>query len=412
MVVVAVLLFHAFQRQLTGAFFAFALHPEAMALLEQSREDQRLLATLDPESRDAYRQRFDEVQRLVQRMKILEHNREELARRYEQVLLALFLGTIALATGSVLWQRRRDEDRLERLRLALADLAAGRTDLHLGKLGGGTLGRIAGMVEETSRRMARDRRRLRSLENLSAWQEAARRHAHEMKTPLTGARLELERLDGMVGTPDQRDEARDAVRSVRQELERLGRFTREFTSFARLPRPSLGQVDLAELVSAFVDAFAGAWDNLRLELPASDGDGAIEPGPRVLADRDMLRQVLVNLCDNSSLALASREPASDGAEPGRIAFSWGVDGDQAWLEVADDGPGVDPSLAERIFEPYVTTRTIGEGMGLGLAICRKILLDHGGDLELVRDGRPGAVFRLGLPTAEAALAESGSQARL
>ncbi len=56
------------------------------------------------------------------------------------------------------------------------------------------------------------------------------------------------------------------------------------------------------------------------------------------------------------------------------------------LDVADDGPGVAPEIRGRIFEPYTTTRKIGEGMGLGLAICRKILLDHGGDLELVGGG--------------------------
>ena len=391
----AVLLFDAFQRQMSGAWFAFALHPEALSLLERSLEDQKLLAESHPDESTVYRQHFDEIQTLLQRLRVLEHNRDALAGRYESVLLGLFVSTIALTVGFLVLRQRRDEQRLERLGHALGDLAAGQSDLVIGERGGDVIGRIARMVEETSRRMARDRRRLRSLENLSAWQEAARRHAHEMKTPLTGARLELERLQDLLRRCDEKGEpARQAVDGVRHELERLGRFTREFTSFARLPRPSLRPVDLGRLAAEFVTTFDGAWPQLTL---AHDSTDDLKP---VLADRDMLRQVLVNLCDNSAHAI-------DGAERerGAVTIRGGAAGDQVWLEIADDGPGVPAELRPRLFEPYVTTRGIGEGMGLGLAICRKILLDHGGDLEL-RPNEPtdqtevdeaGAVFRLTLP---------------
>ena len=67
------------------------------------------------------------------------------------------------------------------------------------------------------------------------------------------------------------------------------------------------------------------------------------------------------------------------------------------LDVADDGPGVDEAVRGRLFEPYTTSRGIGEGMGLGLAISKKILLDHGGDLELVASSAAGTTFRLTLP---------------
>jgi C4-dicarboxylate-specific signal transduction histidine kinase len=105
----------------------------------------------------------------------------------------------------------------------------------------------------------------------------------------------------------------------------------------------------------------------------------------VQADREMLRQVLVNLCNNSALA---------GAHA--VAFRVGRNGASATLDVSDDGPGIATEIRGRIFEPYITTRPIGEGMGLGLAISKKILLDHGGDLELRRSDR-GASFRLTLP---------------
>jgi two-component system C4-dicarboxylate transport sensor histidine kinase DctB len=77
----------------------------------------------------------------------------------------------------------------------------------------------------------------------------------------------------------------------------------------------------------------------------------------------------------------------------------GAVNDMVSVEVADSGPGVNPAVRDRLFEPYATTRGLGEGMGLGLAISKKILLDHGGDLELADTSPRGTTFRLTLPAA-------------
>jgi signal transduction histidine kinase len=201
---------------------------------------------------------------------------------------------------------------------------------------------------------------------------------------LTAARLELERLRrGEAASPE---EVRQAAASLAEELERLSRFTRQFTSFARLPRPRPAEHDLGGAVAELTAAFARAWPGLTLRF-------ASPPSPlRAVFDREMLRQVLVNLCDNTAHALEE-----SGGRPGKVEFRLMETADAAVLEVADDGPGVPPAIRATLFEPYVTTRKVGEGMGLGLAISRKILLDHGGDLELVDTAGPGAVFRLTLP---------------
>jgi signal transduction histidine kinase len=264
-------------------------------------------------------------------------------------------------------------------------LSAGQEDLEIGDRGRDTLGRIAGMIEETSRAMARDRKRLAYLKNLSLWQETARRHAHEMRTPLTAARLELSRLTRLLEGEEQ-EEARQVAGSVGEELERLGRFTQQFTSFARLPQPRQTVHDLGAVVEEFVGTFASAWPNLTLRFEPPAG-----PLPAAL-DRDMLRQVLVNLCDNSSLALRA---SGDGN--GAVTLRPGEAGRNVLLDVADDGPGIPPEIRPRVFEPYVTTRQVGEGMGLGLAISKKILLDHGGDLELAGSSGAGTTFRLTFP---------------
>jgi len=398
MATVAAVLFHLFQRQLSGTLFAFSVHPEVLAELEASLEDQRRLARLDPEHEAAYRRRFEELSTLDHRLQVLRHAREDLVRRYEQILLVAFAAIAVVVAGAWGWRQRRQANRLARLRDALADLAGGLTDIEIGERGRDIIGRIAAMVETTSRRMARDRRRLAALTNLSAWQEAARRHAHEMRAPLTGARLELERLDGLLEREHlaQGETIRQASQGARQELERLGTFTRQFTSFARLPRPQARELDLVALLEELVATFASAWPNLRLEL-----EPCAEPA-RVAADRDMLRQVLVNLCDNSSQALGER-PGAVRLVP-RIL---GPRGGQVALDVRDDGPGVDETVRARLFEPYTTTRRIGEGMGLGLAISKKILLDHDGDLELLATSPQGTTFRLTLPRSPESSRENG-----
>ncbi len=444
LLVAALLLFEVCARQLTGAWFTFGVHPEVLRQLELALGDQKRLAGLDPAGAARYHRRFAAVESLLGRLRILEYNRDEVVGRYQAALLIVFGALAAAAAGVYLAGRVRQQGRLDRLRGALARLSAGEVDVEVGERRRDLIGRVGAMVEETSRAMARDRRRLASLENLAAWQEAARRQAHEMRTPLTAARLDLGRLHGLLvgedgdldgGDGGRRGESLQLADSVLEELDRLGRFTQAFTSFARLPKPRLCRGDLGVFVTEFAATFGSAWPNLVLvaaaapavpgpgpPLPAAAPPAAHRGPPRLSFDRDLLRQVLVNLCDNSSQALAAAsggEAAANGgaAVRGTVTFTFTFtsaldDGSSRGaarrqdrtspsvvaLEVADDGPGIPAAVLPRLFEPYVTTRRVGEGMGLGLAISRKILLDHGGDLELARTSAAGSVFRLLLPS--------------
>jgi two-component system nitrogen regulation sensor histidine kinase NtrY len=210
-----------------------------------------------------------------------------------------------------------------------------------------------------------------------------------MRTPLTAARLELSRLQQLLPA-EVNEETRQAAVSVGEELERLGKFTQQFTSFARLPQPRATVHDLGPVVEEFVATFAAAWPNLTLRYESPG-----RPLPAAL-DRDMLRQVLVNLCDNSSLAIRSTGEAP-GGEIGTVTLRPGEAAGGVVLDVSDNGPGIPPEIRPRVFEPYVTTRRVGEGMGLGLAISKKILLDHGGDLEVLASSGAGTTFRLTVP---------------
>lgn len=397
--------FYLFERRLSRSWFAFGVHPEVVTAVEHWRDDQKRLARLDPAQEVSYRRRFDEAQTLLERLRVLEYNRREIVRRYEIALLAAVVGILVLSGSAHVVRQARQEGRLLRLQTALGELAAGRPDVRMERRRGerrrDIIGRIATMVERASRLMMRDRRRLASLENLSSWQESARRHAHEIRTPLAAARLELARLGDLLAALPEGAERAELARlqeSLAQELDRLNAFTKRFTSFARLPQPALARHDLGKLTGEFAELFATAWPELGVRFAAPG-----RPLP-ALVDPEMLRQVLVNLGDNSAQALRER------GRRGTLALSLAETDGGVVLDVADDGPGVSPDLRGRLFEPYTTSRRIGEGMGLGLAIARKILLDHGGDLELLAASEAGTTFRLLLPRPPEVLVEAGSPA--
>lgn len=376
--------FHLLHRQLLGVLPAPGASDEVVAALSRSQADLKQLAGYDPAHRDAYHARFEALQALANRLRIVDHNREAIAERQEALVLGAGIAALVAFGLTLLAGARRDARRLRRIGEALEGLAAGERGLRLADRGRDHIGVIARMIERTSDVIARQRQRLASLRHLASWQEAARRQAHELRTPLTVARLELDRLRAELARGPCTESAGRSLAEAGGELRRVEQLVQRFATFARLPQPDPRREDVGQLVRDFTATFADAWPGLRLEAEGR------EAGCTACLDRAMIRQVLVNLCDNAARALAGR--------PGTVRLTVHVDEPAGVLalDVADDGPGVPAEVRARVFQPYVTTSAPGQGMGLGLAISRKILLDHGGDLELL-DTTHGATFRLTLP---------------
>jgi signal transduction histidine kinase len=334
-VAAATLLFHSIVHVASSVWLDVMVRPDVREVIERSLADQKTLRGLDPANEKRYRRRFDDTQRLLNRIDVVTMNRERLLRRFDLILAGMFASSLFGATFLWTIRQRRHEAR--------------RRDEYMARL--------------------------------AAWQEASRRHAHEIKTPLTAARMEVDRLVSLMSASAQDDELQRAVESVNEEFDRLTRFTKEFSSFATIGQPLLRPEALERLLAEFCEMFAGAWPTLELRVAAS-------PGPSMAnVDRDLMRQVLVNLCTNSAHATSGS---------GTVDFTVTRAGDRVFVDVSDNGTGIAPSIQRRIFEPYVTTRRIGDGMGLGLAISRKILLDHGGDLTLLSSTPAGSTFRLTL----------------
>jgi two-component system nitrogen regulation sensor histidine kinase NtrY len=233
------------------------------------------------------------------------------------------------------------------------------------------------------------RRRLAASNRVAAWREVARRVAHEVKNPLAPIRAAIETLRRLRARDDPAfDEYFDeASRTVLEEVHRIAGIVTEFTRFARLapPRPSV--IDLADVADHVTGLLRPSGDGAIVEVHA-------ESRPmHARADRDQVIQVLTNLVSNALDAL--RE--TDG---GRVDVRLEADDTEGYVRVTveDNGPGIPEDMAQRLFEPYATTKA--HGTGLGLAIAQRIATEHGGELTCIfpQDSEArGARFRLRLP---------------
>ena len=237
-----------------------------------------------------------------------------------------------------------------------------------------------------------------SAQRMAAWGDVARRIAHEIKNPLTPIALSAERIKRkfrpQVTEPDDLDQYTDVI--VRQTND-LRRIVDEFSKFARMPEPDRRENDLAALVR----------DAALLQENGQPGVTFVTDIPKeaVLMDLDatMISQALTNLIKNAGEAIETLH--EKGAPPGhrpeiRIRFS--TEPEIATIRIMDNGIGLPPDRA-RLFEPYVTTRE--KGTGLGLPIVKKIIEEHGGTLALLDapvfegNDRPGAMAEIRLPRA-------------
>ncbi len=214
-----------------------------------------------------------------------------------------------------------------------------------------------------------------SAQRMAAWGDVARRIAHEIKNPLTPIQLSAERIKRKfrdeVAETDKMDQMTDVI--IRQTGD-LRRIVDEFSKFARMPEPVLAVNDLVELVRDAITLQEAGLPNVRL---VSD-----LPEVEVLADLDstMVTQALTNLIKNAGEAIETlREKDEAVTVIPEIRVTMSTFGDRAEIRVEDNGIGL-PEDRARLFEPYVTTRD--KGTGLGLPIVKKIIEEHGGTLTL------------------------------
>jgi nitrogen fixation/metabolism regulation signal transduction histidine kinase len=331
---------------------------------------------------------LDEARVLGEEVRRLEQLGAELPRTYARSFGLLLLAASFIAAGLGIWLARRTTRRVTRLVGAVQQLAAG--DLSVQVDPGRSRDEVAGLARAFNamvREVKESRDRIVYLEKISGWQEVARRLAHEIKNPLTPIQLAFQQLEARwraaPGDPRFGQLVDDAGQIVREEIATLQRLVEEFSGFAKLPEVKPEAADLGEFLEEFLKTSPQLAEGAELEVVRVAG-----PTP-VALDRTLFRRVLANLCLN----------AIEAVKPQRARIRIGVarTRDRAVLTVADEGPGIERELRERIFDPYFTTK--GTGTGLGLAIVKKIVLQHGGEIQAGERPGGGASFTVALPLA-------------
>ncbi len=209
-----------------------------------------------------------------------------------------------------------------------------------------------------------------SAQRAQAWGEVARRLAHEIKNPLTPIQLSAERLGmKLQGKLQATEQAllNKSVATIVDQVDAMKRLVNEFRDYARLPAAQIQELDMNALLQDVVCLYEASAVPVQLQLEAV---------PTVLADPQQVRQVVHNLVQNAQDAT----PA--GAGPVLVRTRLSDSGRWVRVMVLDCGPGFEPAILKRAFEPYVTTKT--KGTGLGLAVVKKIMDDHGGRIELAQ----------------------------
>jgi nitrogen fixation/metabolism regulation signal transduction histidine kinase len=231
------------------------------------------------------------------------------------------------------------------------------------------------------------RRQVEYLQRMGVWQDVARRLAHEIKNPLTPIQLAVQQCVSSYKGADT-DAARfaklltDAGDIVEEEIASLRRLVDTFRTLGALPKVEAAPIALAEVI-----------EDLQLD-PTMAARLSFEPPPEpvtVRADKLLLKRVLVNLVENGIQA------GQEAGTPGDVVIRWAPRGAVVEISVDDHGKGVAAEAREKIFEPYMTTKSAGTG--LGLSIARKLAIEHGGNLRVSPERAPtgGARFVVTLP---------------
>jgi two-component system nitrogen regulation sensor histidine kinase NtrY len=226
---------------------------------------------------------------------------------------------------------------------------------------------------------------LERAQRLAAWREVARRIAHEVKNPLTPIQLSAQRLqrrfsERLAGEGDAAifQECTDVI--IRQ-VEEMKQLVDEFSQFARLPEVKPRPGDFAAFLEESLVLFRQAHKRVHFILNIQDRP------PEFSFDPEQMRRVLTNILDNAVAAM-------NGMGVVRLILKMD-EFSGLKLTIQDNGPGLDPKIKDRLFDPHVTTKESGQG--LGLAIVRTIISDHGGFIRASSRPDEGATFVIELP---------------
>jgi two-component system nitrogen regulation sensor histidine kinase NtrY len=298
---------------------------------------------------------------------------------YTFVLLTAAIWIVALL--ALIYFAHRISRPIQQLATGLSEVAAGHLDYRVPIAGDDEIGAAIQTFNRMADELKQSQERLVYVARLESWQALARKMAHEVKNSLTPIRLTMEEIAARQSGPS-REFFEQAAQIVVDEVMSLERRVRAFSEFASEPEIEPKTIDINSLLEERI-AF------LKAAHPEVVYNTRLAPDhPQAFADEDLVKGMLTNLLENAAQAV----------KPGGVVL--GVTtaaSDRVAIEVHDSGPGIHPQARGSLFEPTISFKR--GGMGLGLSIARKSALLAGGDILLVQGELGGAAFRVLLPVA-------------
>ncbi|TMQ65308.1 MAG: HAMP domain-containing protein [Candidatus Eisenbacteria bacterium] len=328
---------------------------------------------------------FDQIQRVGEGVGF--YRRFSVVRDVSRIYLLLLVFAVALTLSVLaLWVAtalaRGMTRPLHRIEDALERVAAGDLEARVAPAGAAEMRALAQRFNAMTERLAGARLALQEAEREAAWRDVARRLAHEFKNLLTPMSLSLHRLRRRAGAvpENERVAVDESLKALSQSVDQMARLAEQFSQYARLPEPRFERIDLGEVTRAAVALHEH--EGITIVVMGDD------PTP-VRGDGLLLSRAIHNLVLN----------ACEASEPGAtVELRVTARGGEAMVEVLDRGSGLDPEVEPRLFEPYVSTKRRGSGLGLSLA--RDIAGQHRGTVRLENREGGGAQALLRLPLDE------------
>ena len=311
----------------------------------------------------------------------------DIRRGVSRTLLAVAAVLWLAALSALVFLAARISRPVQRLTEALGQVAAGDLSVRVPPGGRDEIGAAMDAFNRMSTQLQQARERLIQVTRLHTWQALARKMAHEVKNSLTPIRLTMEEIASRRGASDAAF-LEQASQIVADEVNTLERRVRAFSEFASEPPVTPEEIDVNAMVEERVCFLRSAHPEVVYELRLA------AELPHALADRDLIKGVLTNLLEN----------AAQAARPGGVVMARTAvtGGEGLAVEVHDSGPGLSAQALSSLFEPTISFKK--GGMGLGLSIARRSALLCGGDLEVMDGELGGAGFRLRLALGNGAAA--------
>ena len=313
-----------------------------------------------------------------------EENMQAEIKNFSTVIVHIYLGIALLAILLTIVAGRRISAPLHTLERKLREMRIGRRNEKIDYRYHDEIGQLVAQYNRMVDELEQSVRLLAQSERESAWKSMARQVAHEINNPLTPMKLSIQQLQRRKDMADAGfdDYFRHTTAMLVEQIDNLSRIAATFSDFARMPEARPARVDVADTLQQAVRLFANNREQVDVRYAGT------EQPVYVIADAKQLVQVFNNLIKNAIQSIPRDRR-------GQVTVSLSREGGRVLVAVTDNGSGVPPDAQEKLFTPNFTTKA--QGMGLGLAISKKIVEQFGGTIAYDTQVGEGSTFRVALP---------------